>query len=63
LLPQVLADESCSEVQSYLIGRPQPIEECAEVVGRLPDKQACGRELSCPRKEAARLPDGLPSHR
>ena len=29
-----LADESCDEVQGYLIGRPLPIEEYADLVGR-----------------------------
>jgi predicted signal transduction protein with EAL and GGDEF domain len=32
----VLAHEGCDEVQGYLLGRPYPIEEYAELVGRLP---------------------------
>ncbi len=31
-----LAEESCDEVQGYLIGRPKPIAEYAEMVGRVP---------------------------
>jgi diguanylate cyclase len=31
-----LAGESCDEVQGYLIGRPKPIAEYAERVGRKP---------------------------
>jgi EAL domain-containing protein (putative c-di-GMP-specific phosphodiesterase class I) len=33
---EVLAREACDEVQGYLIGRPGPIENYAEVVGRKP---------------------------
>jgi EAL domain-containing protein (putative c-di-GMP-specific phosphodiesterase class I) len=29
-----LTGEDCQELQGYLIGRPKPIEEYAEVVGR-----------------------------
>jgi diguanylate cyclase (GGDEF)-like protein/PAS domain S-box-containing protein len=29
-----LADEACDEVQGYLVGRPRPIEDYAELVGR-----------------------------
>ena len=29
-----LSQESCNEVQGYLIGRPHPIEQYAETVGR-----------------------------
>ncbi len=29
-----LASENCNEIQGYLVGRPQPIDEYAEVVGR-----------------------------
>ncbi len=28
-----LAKEQCDEVQGYLIGRPLPIEDCAELTG------------------------------
>ncbi len=31
-----LAEESCDEVQGYYIGRPEPIAEYAEMVGRVP---------------------------
>jgi EAL domain-containing protein (putative c-di-GMP-specific phosphodiesterase class I) len=31
-----LAAESCDEVQGYLIGRPMPIADYAEMVGRAP---------------------------
>jgi len=31
-----LADESCDEVQGYLVGRPRPIEDYADLVGRPP---------------------------
>lgn len=33
-----LADEGCSEVQGYLIGRPEPIGDYAELVGRMPGR-------------------------
>ncbi len=33
---QFLAAEQCSEIQGYYVGRPRPIEEYAEVVGRKP---------------------------
>jgi EAL domain-containing protein (putative c-di-GMP-specific phosphodiesterase class I) len=29
-----LADENCSEIQGYLVGRPKPIADYAEVIGR-----------------------------
>jgi len=29
-----LSDEACDEIQGYLIGRPKPIYEYAELVGR-----------------------------
>jgi EAL domain-containing protein (putative c-di-GMP-specific phosphodiesterase class I) len=29
-----LSQEACAEVQGYLLGRPRPIEDYAEVVGR-----------------------------
>jgi diguanylate cyclase (GGDEF)-like protein/PAS domain S-box-containing protein len=35
-----LANESCDEIQGYLIGRPQPIEKYAELVGRPAAPQA-----------------------
>jgi len=35
-----LAREECSEVQGYLVGRPYPIENYAEVVGRRRDSAA-----------------------
>jgi len=31
-----LNDESCDEVQGYLVGRPCPIEDYADLVGRSP---------------------------
>jgi len=31
---QFLASENCNEIQGYIVGRPQPIGEYAEVVGR-----------------------------
>jgi diguanylate cyclase (GGDEF)-like protein len=31
-----LAEEKCDEVQGFLIGRPKPIAEYAEIVGRVP---------------------------
>ena len=34
-----LSQESCNEVQGYLIGRPHPIEQYAETVGRRPAAQ------------------------
>jgi diguanylate cyclase (GGDEF)-like protein/PAS domain S-box-containing protein len=38
-----LTEEACDEVQGYLVGRPRPIEEYADLVGRLP---APGRKAS-----------------
>jgi EAL domain-containing protein (putative c-di-GMP-specific phosphodiesterase class I) len=32
-----LAREDCAEVQGYLVGRPRPIADYAEMVGRPPD--------------------------
>jgi EAL domain-containing protein (putative c-di-GMP-specific phosphodiesterase class I) len=29
-----LADESCNEIQGYFVGRPKPIADYAELVGR-----------------------------
>ncbi|HEY0223012.1 MAG TPA: EAL domain-containing protein [Pseudolabrys sp.] len=34
-----LAAENCSEIQGYLIGRPKPIQDYAEMVGRVPDRK------------------------
>jgi len=31
---QFLASENCSEIQGYFVGRPKPIDEYAEIVGR-----------------------------
>jgi diguanylate cyclase (GGDEF)-like protein/PAS domain S-box-containing protein len=31
---QFLASENCNEIQGYIVGRPQPISEYADVVGR-----------------------------
>ena len=31
---EFLAAENCNEIQGYLVGRPKPIQEYAEVVGR-----------------------------
>jgi diguanylate cyclase (GGDEF)-like protein/PAS domain S-box-containing protein len=36
---EFLSREACDEVQGYLLGRPQPIAEYAEVVGRPPIKR------------------------
>jgi EAL domain-containing protein (putative c-di-GMP-specific phosphodiesterase class I) len=33
---KLLAAEQCNEIQGYLIGRPKPIAEYAELVGRPP---------------------------
>ncbi len=33
-----LADEGCNEIQGYLLGRPEPIGDYAELVGRVPNK-------------------------
>jgi diguanylate cyclase (GGDEF)-like protein/PAS domain S-box-containing protein len=33
-----LASENCNEIQGYLVGRPKPIADYAEVVGRAPSK-------------------------
>jgi diguanylate cyclase (GGDEF)-like protein len=44
-----LARESCDEVQGYLIGRPGPIEEYADVVGRpgaSSGRQSRGRQIA-----------------
>jgi diguanylate cyclase (GGDEF)-like protein/PAS domain S-box-containing protein len=43
-----LAEESCDEVQGYLVGRPKPIADYAETVGRVPfgrkDKSRDGKK-------------------
>jgi len=31
----ILAREGCDEIQGFLLGRPHPIEDYAEIVGRL----------------------------
>jgi predicted signal transduction protein with EAL and GGDEF domain len=36
----ILRNEGCDEIQGYLIGRPQPIEEYAAIVGRSARKNA-----------------------
>ncbi len=36
---EFLASESCDQIQGYLIGRPQPIEFYAEMVGRARSKE------------------------
>jgi EAL domain-containing protein (putative c-di-GMP-specific phosphodiesterase class I) len=33
-----LAAEGCDEIQGYYIGRPQPIADYADMVGRIPNK-------------------------
>ena len=33
-----LAAEHCNEIQGYFVGRPKPIAEYAEIVGRVPSK-------------------------
>ena len=33
-----LAGEHCDEIQGYFIGRPKPIADYAEMVGRVPSK-------------------------
>ena len=39
----ILRHEGCDEMQGYLIGRPQPIAEYAELVGRpAPERRAAG---------------------
>ena len=37
---QFLSEESCNEIQGYLIGRPSPIEAYADVIGRAKAKEA-----------------------
>jgi len=37
---QFLSEESCNEIQGYLIGRPSPIESYADVIGRTKAKEA-----------------------
>jgi diguanylate cyclase (GGDEF)-like protein/PAS domain S-box-containing protein len=38
-----LASESCNEIQGYFIGRPRPIADYAEVVGRAPLSRVVGK--------------------
>jgi EAL domain-containing protein (putative c-di-GMP-specific phosphodiesterase class I) len=37
-----LAAENCNEIQGYLIGRPRPIADYADVVGRAPPSRLGG---------------------
>lgn len=46
-----LSDEACDEIQGYFIGRPKPIYEYAEMVGRGPGEVDAAREGA---REAAR---------
>jgi diguanylate cyclase (GGDEF)-like protein/PAS domain S-box-containing protein len=38
-----LASENCNEIQGYFIGRPRPIADYAEVVGRAPASRLVGK--------------------
>ena len=38
-----LASENCNEIQGYFVGRPKPIEDYAEVVGRVQSPRRLGR--------------------
>ena len=38
-----LAGEQCNEIQGYIVGRPKPIEDYAEIVGRVPASQRSRR--------------------
>jgi EAL domain-containing protein (putative c-di-GMP-specific phosphodiesterase class I) len=38
-----LAGEQCNEIQGYIVGRPKPIEEYTEAVGRAPASQMSRR--------------------
>jgi EAL domain-containing protein (putative c-di-GMP-specific phosphodiesterase class I) len=40
----VLATEGCTEMQGYLIGRPEPIDKYSRLLGRASDAKApeCG---------------------
>jgi diguanylate cyclase (GGDEF)-like protein/PAS domain S-box-containing protein len=39
-----LADENCNEIQGYFVGRPKPIDDYAEIVGRAPVQRRPGRK-------------------
>ena len=39
-----LANEQCNEVQGYFVGRPKPIEDYAEAVGRVRAPRRLGRK-------------------
>jgi EAL domain-containing protein (putative c-di-GMP-specific phosphodiesterase class I) len=39
-----LASEQCSEIQGYFVGRPKPIEEYAEITGRMRTPRRLGRK-------------------
>jgi predicted signal transduction protein with EAL and GGDEF domain len=39
-----LANEQCSEIQGYFVGRPKPIEEYAEITGRMRTPRRLGRK-------------------
>jgi diguanylate cyclase (GGDEF)-like protein len=41
-----LARESCEEVQGFLVGRPQPIEQYAELVGRAAQQADRGEDIN-----------------
>jgi EAL domain-containing protein (putative c-di-GMP-specific phosphodiesterase class I) len=36
---EFLTSESCDQMQGYLIGRPRPIEDYADIVGAAPEKK------------------------
>jgi diguanylate cyclase (GGDEF)-like protein/PAS domain S-box-containing protein len=38
-----LASENCNEIQGYFVGRPQPIADYADVVGRAPFSRLAGK--------------------
>jgi diguanylate cyclase (GGDEF)-like protein/PAS domain S-box-containing protein len=39
-----LASENCDEIQGYLVGRPKPIADYAEAVGRAPTRHRPGKQ-------------------
>jgi len=39
-----LADENCNEIQGYFVGRPKPIDDYAEIVGRARVQRRPGRK-------------------
>jgi EAL domain-containing protein (putative c-di-GMP-specific phosphodiesterase class I) len=39
-----LASEHCNEIQGYFVGRPKPIEDYADVVGRVRAPRRLGRK-------------------